>query len=762
MKKRQDQLWFIYGYCLCGIFACLWAATYILELEYSIPEVCLFITGFGLLLCFLRQKLHLRLFLFYIPFGVGILIFWRRLAVECLIVANTVLRLIYDYHGVSLGAGYSIAKNQSDTTHIVFIGIGLITVLFFHIAFSTKKIYFPLILILPIVIGGVLIGKEPPVGVVFLFMLFYAGLCAIKTGKKKYAAVSGIAAGIFVTALFGVSRLLSGQSMLEVSNTNAVFLLDEATHFFSGKRSGGEINGVVSRRSRTASEQEKLSVTISDRIEEPLYLRGFFGETYSRDRWREVNESGFQSEIFDNSQNIIADTENKPYDMIIAEILAENLSEDQAVEISVQPLNKKDDTVYSPYFSIPLDIPFDEETQNRSFGVDDHLKKYYRAYPKKLFDDIASTGSIFDLDDRTPISEAAEAEYEAYVRKKYLAYEPDRFPRLLQLCGQNPMDNERAATDFIQKTLWKNARYTLTPGQMPSDVEIPEYFLFEGHEGYCVHFATTAVLMYRMYGIPARYVSGYMIPAAKFNKQDGIYCADATDTEAHAWVEIYREGIGWYPVEVTPSAGDAVVRTGDSADAADETDLKSEENSPEDSSSDSIEKSQNSSEIETEKKNSQQETSEISTSDPGSELRILRLLRVLIPALVIVILFLSAIYGLQKRRQRLIQKIHALEVRQLFDRLLRLLNSQKLMIGYDGQEEDFTEKFLHEIPDVTEEELTHVMNILYSAAYGNSPISREEHELVFICYKKTAKYLYKKCGKWKRFVFCYLNGLIPF
>ena len=58
-----------------------------------------------------------------------------------------------------------------------------------------------------------------------------------------------------------------------------------------------------------------------------------------------------------------------------------------------------------------------------------------------------------------------------------------------------------------------------------------------------------------MYGIPARYVTGYSVlpDMLRTDPQMG-YTAQVPDSRAHAWVEVYTQSAGWIPVEVTPSA----------------------------------------------------------------------------------------------------------------------------------------------------------------------------------------------------------------
>lgn len=81
----------------------------------------------------------------------------------------------------------------------------------------------------------------------------------------------------------------------------------------------------------------------------------------------------------------------------------------------------------------------------------------------------------------------------------------------------------------------------------PEGEDFVEYFLTESHEGYCMHFASAATLLLRTLGYPARYVSGYVadIPASGRTL--------VPDANAHAWVEVYIDGYGWHPIEVTPA-----------------------------------------------------------------------------------------------------------------------------------------------------------------------------------------------------------------
>lgn len=89
------------------------------------------------------------------------------------------------------------------------------------------------------------------------------------------------------------------------------------------------------------------------------------------------------------------------------------------------------------------------------------------------------------------------------------------------------------------------ADYDINTPAMERGEDFVTRFLEEGR-GYCVHFATAGAMLLRRQNIPARYVSGYVVDLDRQGR------GTVRDSDAHAWVEIYLEGYGWYPVEMTP------------------------------------------------------------------------------------------------------------------------------------------------------------------------------------------------------------------
>jgi transglutaminase-like putative cysteine protease len=123
--------------------------------------------------------------------------------------------------------------------------------------------------------------------------------------------------------------------------------------------------------------------------------------------------------------------------------------------------------------------------------------------------------------------------------------------RVRQLASQL---GERNATPYakalaIQEHLRsEDFKYSLrvSPGHSGNAID---QFLFVTKIGYCEQFAGSFAVLARMMGLPTRVAVGFQ-PGAE---RAGTFTVK--DKDAHAWPEVYFEGIGWTAFEPTPPAG---------------------------------------------------------------------------------------------------------------------------------------------------------------------------------------------------------------
>ncbi|BBM83164.1 transglutaminase TgpA family protein [Candidatus Uabimicrobium amorphum] len=135
---------------------------------------------------------------------------------------------------------------------------------------------------------------------------------------------------------------------------------------------------------------------------------------------------------------------------------------------------------------------------------------------------------------------------------KYFLQLPEISDRVKQLA----VDVTKNASGNLEKViaieahLKKNYYYTLNMN--PGKNEVSDYFLFNAQSGYCIHFATSMVVMLRSLGIPARLVGGFR--SEKYEKDHVV----VTNEDAHAWVEVFHNN-EWKFFDPTPPQEDYLI-----------------------------------------------------------------------------------------------------------------------------------------------------------------------------------------------------------
>lgn len=66
-------------------------------------------------------------------------------------------------------------------------------------------------------------------------------------------------------------------------------------------------------------------------------------------------------------------------------------------------------------------------------------------------------------------------------------------------------------------------------------------------QGYCLHYASTMILLLREFGVPSRLAQGFLPGDLILGTQEVV----VANRDAHAWVEVWFPGYGWYPFDPT-------------------------------------------------------------------------------------------------------------------------------------------------------------------------------------------------------------------
>ncbi len=330
----------------------------------------------------------------------------------------------------------------------------------------------------------------------------------------------------------------------------------------------------------TVSYTGEIALTVTlDQKASYLYLKGFAGAKYKTDEWANVSEQEEQEyqDILDTYgvdrfhgetllwewMNMVEEANMESKDTLLGEL---GLNKE---EVFVTYQNANDKFLYAPYvnnyslfstlntvadqYVLPLKLPKENymfmDTYVAFNGSDLNellLKVYETNLESKLPNDYNYQEFL-----------AFEKAYRNYVHKVYTRLPEKGLERLRQVSfdtGSGGLEDKVWLILQVIEYIHENTEYSLSPGIAPNGVDFAEYFLFDVKKGYCSHYATAATLLLRNYGIPARYVEGYVITTQDIetgNQQDDTSVVDVRDYNAHAWVEVYFDSVGWIPIEVT-------------------------------------------------------------------------------------------------------------------------------------------------------------------------------------------------------------------
>ncbi|MXX77836.1 MAG: transglutaminase family protein [Gemmatimonadales bacterium] len=110
----------------------------------------------------------------------------------------------------------------------------------------------------------------------------------------------------------------------------------------------------------------------------------------------------------------------------------------------------------------------------------------------------------------------------------------------IESCGLERGDDPLATATALRSRLHESFDYI--PGTTAVDSPIER--ILESREGVCQDYAHVMATILRGWGIPTRYVSGYLGP-------DRVNGGGVTRGESHAWVESWFPGTGWVGFDPT-------------------------------------------------------------------------------------------------------------------------------------------------------------------------------------------------------------------
>lgn len=527
----------------------------------------------------------------------------------CAGIANTVNIYLQDIREQFRGGSFiPIAEPELAGYHTTVFFVFLTALLSMLTAYFSSRSGYAAGMCLPLLAlpaAAMMFGFEPNYAAFAAVIAVCAAAIALEISssekanvKRRSSAVfySGLTAAVLAAAVFGAVVLyvkLSGYSRPEELDK----LYDSITGYVEKGEMQSAINDIVvvavKKTIHTGAinhgklgefgdisfDNETVLRVTMPKSEETVYLRGFVGTVYTGRSWERLSSSK-QRQLRGITDNFSVDGLSPLLlDGYNLKLSAENLPRYETGlpkhSFSVKNISAGSDYLYMPYNLVP------ESVSHYAVRDDGSFRGGESSYVGQFYDPAAYYGYriLFRRKWSIPTALAAdEASYRNFVYENYMdlpenlafaekIFDEDYYKYITAEDGQTGKSTLDEVTVFnrklyyIKKWLRENCEYSLSAGRLPYGEDFVNYFM-ETRKGSCSHFASAAAIMCRYAGIPARYVEGYIIKPGDFPAGAGAgetADVDVTDARGHAWVEIYIDGFGWYPVEFTSGYGN--VRT---------------------------------------------------------------------------------------------------------------------------------------------------------------------------------------------------------
>ena len=302
-------------------------------------------------------------------------------------------------------------------------------------------------------------------------------------------------------------------------------------------------------RKKERKAQQALAVTMEN--PQQLYLRGFTGAVFTGDTWEALDTQA----LVKNKEllywlNLNAFDQNAQFDAAAA------YARLQQSTVTIQNIGACSFYRYVP-FSIGKGTWADAENLNTDGVYGDGERSYVYSVTA------GTSGQIMEVLTHLQTSEdpavlqyrKAESGYRQFINHYYLQV-PTDVKELLQeqwdgIAAMYGSSNNLTLQQAQECTLIFLSRCFPEEGT-PEDMELP----LEMAEGTTFQYATVAAMTLRYFGIPARYAEGFVISQEMAEKFDSGETMTVDSSCAKAWVEVYQDGIGWIPMDLTPGIGE--------------------------------------------------------------------------------------------------------------------------------------------------------------------------------------------------------------
>ena len=431
---------------------------------------------------------------------------------------------------------YFVVPQCNNMTVAYFCFMGWLAVILAGYLQQLTQRKHPIILFLcwmPVLAGGIYLQLTLDGILIAWAAASVTGAFAYGQTETKEDRVLAVAIIVVLAGLIGISgwyfRVVSYQPSERIEAMKKSMIKQvEHSRFGVPDYPEGDLEGNVNTSSET-----RLKVHLSS--EARIYLKGYTGSIFEDSGWSLLEAKAYgkkyEGMIREYQYRLFHPLAQLSCYMEAAEQVEGAGIAGEKIDVTVENTSASQKYTYLPY-----GVSFESLTALNGIYQDVYVlskgkEKQKQSYQVNVTKQDALIGyqgmqwlnDEADVNEETANYRMSEADYRKFVYKNYLAIEEEiesKWKKELSEVSFHLMDITKEVRDILLK--WGEKESQWTP----------------------MEYATYGTLLYRYYGIPARYIEGYLA--------EGKGDLDITARNAHAWVEVYKDGVGWLPVDVTP------------------------------------------------------------------------------------------------------------------------------------------------------------------------------------------------------------------
>lgn len=369
--------------------------------------------------------------------------------------------------------------------------------------------------------------------------------------------------------------LLAGGSIVGLTNTDKMSTVQKNWNKERYQENVSVLPEGKLNKAKTVKRSDKAALEVTLHKKNSYYLRGFVGTAYENNAWETSNEDW---NIFGTDSSMLAASGQEAYSSLLwlhnkdfygntamyhfvrKKKLADGKADPSLYILSVKNVGANKKYLYLPYECAvtPSDYENDgtaaiNKTENLVasgiYGANEYSFKAMETMAGKLKSATTITGGSSNVS-----SQKMTERYKEYVNSTCVFLNKETKTLISSATEGNLQDNLSvlAIINRVKNFMKSSITYTENPGTIPAGEDFAKWFFEDKKSGYDVQYAAAAVMMFRYYGIPSRYVEGYLLTPETVNNAGTSEQVTVSQKYAHAWPEIYLDGMGWIPVEVTP------------------------------------------------------------------------------------------------------------------------------------------------------------------------------------------------------------------